>query len=268
MADADWAKYKQIRGKPLPETIEFAGVPYALAKVFKRDFYAATGLYRRADVPDCTSHQDQPPEQIVFKHYHTDPLWRVLPLRWLGRYLWRREMSFARQVADVPGVAHVIGRYGKSGLIREFIEGQNLREYLAQNTVKSSFFAELKETLAQVHARGIAHNDLNKPENILVRANGSPVLIDFQIALRSQSRLPIIGYIGRAVVRYLQRMDYYHILKHHCRHSPATVSAEDQVEAQKRGILLNLHAWLLRRPYRIVRHAMMRCFFMAKTKTS
>ena len=48
MADADWAKYKQIRGKPLPESIEFAGTAYSLAKVFKRDFYAATGLYRRA----------------------------------------------------------------------------------------------------------------------------------------------------------------------------------------------------------------------------
>ena len=207
----------------------------------------------------------QPPEQIVFKHYHTDPLWRFLPLRWLGRWLWRREMRFAQAVGDVPGVAHVIGRLGKSGLIREYIPGQNLREYLAENRVKDDYFQQLKETLALVHARGIAHNDLNKPENILVRENGSPVLIDFQIAVQSRTRLPIVGHLGRAVLRYLQRMDYYHILKHHGRHSPATMSAADRVTSQKRGLLLNLHAWLLRRPYRIVRHMMMRCFFMAKT---
>src|SRR5271156_6173299 len=134
MADADWAKYKQIRGKPLPQTLEFADAPYALAKVFKRDFYAATGLYRRTTDPSPDS-AGQPPEHIVFKHYHTDRLW-FLPLRWLGRWLWRREMKFAKAVADVPGVAHVIGRLGKSGLIREYIAGQNLREYLAGNTVK------------------------------------------------------------------------------------------------------------------------------------
>jgi hypothetical protein len=60
-------------------------------------------------------------------------------------------------------------------------------------------------------------------------------------------------------------MDYYHILKHHCRHSPGTLSAADRATSQRRGIVLNLHAWLLRRPYRVVRHLMMRCFFMAKT---
>ena len=264
MADADWAKYKQIRGQSLPATIEFANVKYFLTKIFKRDFYAATGLYQR--LPNATGqriNQGQPPEHVVFKHYHTDPL-GFLPLRWLGRWLWRREMRFAREVAEIPGVAHVLGRLGKSGLIREYIPGQNLHEYLAGNTVKQEFFAELKETLAQIHAKGIAHNDLNKPENILVRTNGSPVVIDFQIALQSRTRVPVLSHIGQAVLRYLQRMDYYHILKHHGRHSPMTLSAADRITSKRRGILLNLHAWLLRRPYRSLRHLIMGCFFMAK----
>ncbi len=264
MADADWALYKQIRGKPLPETIEFCGLAYALTKVFKRDFYAATGLYQRspASASSGTADGAHAPEQIVFKHYHTERLW-FLPLGWLGRWLWRREMRLGQAVADVPGVAHIIGSHGKTGLIREFVPGQNLREYLAEHKVSNQFFPQLRQTLTAIHAHGIAHNDLNKPENILVRNDGSPVLIDFQIAIRTQTKLPILGHISRAVVRYFQRMDRYHILKHHRRHSPDTLTAAEWTESQRRGLLLNLHAWLLRRPYRVVRHAVLRCFLMA-----
>ena len=266
MADADWAQYKQIRGKPLPEIIEFRGLSYALAKVFKRDFYAATGLYRRSpdspSSPASSAEVGQTPDQIVFKHYHTERLW-FLPLRWLGRCLWRREMRLGQAVEDVPGVAHIIGRYGKTGLIREFVPGQNLREYLAGHKVNNQFFLQLKQALTAIHARGIAHNDLNKPENILVREDGAPVLIDFQIAIQSRTKLPILGHVGRAIVRYFQRMDRYHILKHHRRHSPDTLTTAEWTESQRRGILLNLHAWLLRRPYRVVRHAILRCFLMA-----
>jgi serine/threonine protein kinase len=257
MADADWAQYKQIRGKPLPERVRFGNVLYRLAKVFKRDFYAATGLYRRTEGSSADA-----PEQIVFKHYHTDPL-AIIPLRWLGRWLWRRETRLAERVEDVRGVAHVIGRHGKSGLIREYVAGVNLREHLRERRVDGRFFQELRRILGEIHALGVAHNDLNKPENILVRDDGSPVLIDFQIAYESGSRLPLVGHVERAIVRYLQRMDRYHILKHQRRHSPESLSAEDRVAAQHRGLLLNLHAWLLRRPYRAVRHLILRNFLMA-----
>jgi len=261
MADADWARYKQIRGKPLPENIEFRGVTYTLAKVFKRDFYACTGLYQCGDIPQPA---ESVPEQIVYKHYHTDSLW-FIPLGWLGRWLWRREDRFGRALADVQGVAHILDRHGESGMIREFIPGRNLREYLADHQVTAAFFVELKRILAEVHARGICHNDLNKPENILVREDGSPVLIDFQIALRCPSRLPIVRQLGQALVRYLQGMDRYHMLKHHVRHHPESLTVEDWQASQRRGLLLNLHAWLVRRPYRVVRHLVLRCFLMAKS---
>src|SRR5690242_6973789 len=134
MADADWVKYKQIRGKELPATIEFAGCGYRLAKVFKRDFYAATGLYERnsAEHPEAPSH-------VVFKHYHTEPF-GLIPLRWLGRFLWRREMRLGKAVRAVPGVAHVLGQFGETGLVREFVPGCNLREYLVEHEVNATFF--------------------------------------------------------------------------------------------------------------------------------
>lgn len=255
MADADWVHYKQIRGKPLPETIEFRGASYKLAQVFKRDFYAATGLYQRSAAGDGAEH-------IVFKHYHTESLWGI-PLRWLGRMLWRREMRLGKAVEEVTGVAHVLGRLGKSGLVREYVPGQNLREYLVEHTVDAAFFVKLKAALAGVHACGIAHNDLNKPENILVRADGAPILIDFQIAYQPRTRLPVLKQLGGAILRYLQRMDWYHLLKHQRRRCPQEFTQDERRLSERRGLLLNLHAWLLRRPYRIVRHLVMRSFFMA-----
>jgi serine/threonine protein kinase len=261
MADADWINYRQIRGKPLPPTIEFHGAVYALAKVFKRDFYAATGLYelsaRRGSPDPAASPDTDLPARVVFKHYHTDRF-GPLPLRWLGRFLWRREMRLGQAVKHVQGVAHILGRYGKSGLIREYVPGRNLREFLVDGKLGNTFFRDLKQSLRDVHACGIAHNDLNKPENILVREDGSPVLIDFQIALESRSRIPVLGHLGRAVIRYLQRMDWYHLLKHQRRNRPQDFTAEELKLADNRGILLNLHAWLLRRPYRAVRHVFMR----------
>jgi serine/threonine protein kinase len=259
MGEANWKRYKQIRGKPLPETIDFRGAPYALARVFKRDFYAFTGLYRRADGGSSTT----APEQIVYKHYHTESLW-FMPLSWLGRFLWRREMHFARTTADIDGIAHVLDAFGDTGMIREFIHGRNLREHVREHTVTARFFVEFKRILAEVHARGICHNDLNKEENILVHDENTPVLIDFQIALQCRTRLPGVRHFILAVIRYLQKMDRYHMLRHHVHYHPQTLSHEEQAILKKRGIILTLHAWLLRRPYRMVRRAMMRSFFMAK----
>src|SRR5262245_36308477 len=124
MPDCDWVRYRQMRGRPLPERIEHRGTPYVLERVFKRDFYAATGQYRR----DSAAVQDGP-EHVVYKTYHLDPLWKIIPLRWLGRWLFRRERYFGRLLADVHGIAHVIGRHGKSGLIREYVPGMDLRKF-------------------------------------------------------------------------------------------------------------------------------------------
>ena len=40
------------------------------------------------------------------------------------------------------------------------------------------FFDKLQHAIAQVHAAGVAHNDLRNPTNTLVTPNGEPVLVD------------------------------------------------------------------------------------------
>src|SRR5262245_61443433 len=111
MADADWRKYKALRGAELPETTAFQGVAYERRQLFKRDFYAAVGLYQRERVLAAL------PEQVLLKIYHTDPFWH-LPLGWLGRWLAHRERRAYEALAEVAGVPRLLTSWGDSGFLR------------------------------------------------------------------------------------------------------------------------------------------------------
>jgi RIO-like serine/threonine protein kinase len=61
------------------------------------------------------------------------------------------------------------------------------------------------EIARALHERGVTHNDLHKEANVIVRPDGSPGLIDFQLSLT----LPK----GSGLHRLLSRFDLYHVLK-------------------------------------------------------
>src|SRR4051794_30535759 len=155
MPDADWVKYKQIRGKPLPEVAELLGTSYRLSKVLKQDFYAAVGLYERGSASESGA-----PDQVLLKVYHTDPL-GILPLGFVGRRLWRREVLSLKRLAGVQGVPQYLGQYGPAGLVREYVPGCNLRDFSRTDRVDADFFPRLREILAEVHGRDVSHNDLS-----------------------------------------------------------------------------------------------------------
>ena len=76
---------------------------------------------------------------------------------------------------------------GTAYLVMDYIDGLNLTEHLkgfgrppTEEEVKSILIS-LTDDISEVHASGYLHRDI-KPQNILVRADGSPVLIDFGAA--------------------------------------------------------------------------------------
>ena len=73
---------------------------------------------------------------------------------------------------------------GRPRLVMELVEGVSLREFLKkQPTVeqKLALLERVARAVSHAHMRGVAHRDL-KPDNVMVRADGSPVVLDFGIA--------------------------------------------------------------------------------------
>lgn len=262
MADADWAKYTQLRGEALPQTVALLGETYQLKSLLKQDFYAAVAVYDKDGGSDAG-----PPPQVLLKVYHTDRL-GIIPLGWLGRMLWRRETAFLADLSGVRGIPQLLGRYGESGLIREYVPGCNLREHTRKGLyVDAEYFPKLEAILAEVHARGISHNDLSKPENVLVTPEGDPILIDFQIALRTMRWGGPLKALSRAIIGYMQGVDRYHLAKQYSRRRPMDFTPEQRKAMERKGWIITAHGYI-RRPYRAVRHMVLRNFMMAEASPS
>jgi serine/threonine protein kinase/tetratricopeptide (TPR) repeat protein len=103
-----------------------------------------------------------------------------------------REAEMGRQI-DHPNVVRTLdfGNVTVRGrpvpyLVMEFVEGQNLRELLAElGVVPESLLREIadqvSEGLAAIHRSGIVHRDL-KPENVLITEDRSVRIMDLGIA--------------------------------------------------------------------------------------
>ena len=98
---------------------------------------------------------------------------------------------FLKEARTLAGFSHPnivrVNRYfkahGTGYMVMDYEEGQSLKEWLnvhpfpAEEVIKG-FLAPLLDGIAKVHATGFLHRDL-KPANIYVRADGTPVLLDF-----------------------------------------------------------------------------------------
>lgn len=108
-------------------------------------------------------------------------------------FLWGldRFLSEARTLARFkhPNIVSVLRFFEDNGtayLVMEYEEGDSLSEVLRRKKIlKESelwpILIPLLDGLAQVHDAGFLHRDI-KPGNVFIRADGSPVLIDFGAA--------------------------------------------------------------------------------------
>ncbi|MGD8685915.1 MAG: hypothetical protein PVH15_04030, partial [Syntrophobacterales bacterium] len=84
----------------------------------------------------------------------------------------------------------------------------------------------LQQLIKEMHARDLAYLDLSKRQNIIVGDDDRPYLIDFQISLNLPGWWPINSWPMRTVLRLLQDMDDYHVLKHYRDCRPDLLSPE------------------------------------------
>ena len=230
--------------EPPPETLELRGLSYRRVKVFKHDFFAATCLYERANTT-----ADAKLPKIVVKFCRTRPFWGI-PGEWLGKLLIDHEQAIYRALDGVTGVPRWVARLSNSACAIEYREGRPLDHEPPPTT---GFFEKLRALLDAVHARGVGHCDTNKRSNILITPDDEPVLLDYQLAVRTRDDLPWpLRAIARHIVRYIAQRDIYHLYKHKRRMKPDELTDDERKLSYRRSGLHWLHRKLTK-PWRAVR---------------
>lgn len=137
-------------------------------------------------------------------------------LRWLARLLLRREAAALAALDHLDGVPALL-RYDGSRLERSFLRGQPMH---VAKPVSPLYFKQALTLLRKLHRAGVCHNDLAKEPNLLVRDDGSPAFIDFQLGAYSNKR----GKFFRAAARE----DLRHLLKHKRTYIPERLTMRQQ----------------------------------------
>ncbi|MFA6290728.1 MAG: hypothetical protein WC637_03040 [Victivallales bacterium] len=199
-----------LRGKEIPDEFDTDGVRWRKLKAFKHDFFAATGLYE--------SEKGRKAVLKIFRPYS----YMGIPYALLSRWQAAHEEKVYKRLQDTDCVPKWIGRFQKTGIIHEYVPGNDLS---AKSSLREDFFGELEKLLRLMHSRGISYLDTNKPDNILVGDDGKPYLIDFQITwVQPPFPLNLLTY---PLFYIFKNSDIYHMCKHMRKFSPGSISDGD-----------------------------------------
>jgi serine/threonine protein kinase len=204
-----------LLGKDIPGEFDAEGVRWRKIKAFKHDFFAATGLYE--------SEKGKRAVLKIFRPYS----YMGIPYGLLSRWQASHEEKVYKRLQDTGCVPKWIGRFQETGIIHEYIPGNDLS---SNSPLRDNFFEELEKLLRLMHSRGMSYLDTNKPDNILVGDDGKPYLIDFQITwVQPPFPLNILTY---PLFHMFKNSDIYHLRKHMRKFSPGSI-ADDEFEKMR-----------------------------------
>ena len=116
-------------------------------------------------------------QPVVVKDYSR---YKQHPLGFVARWMVRHEAKMLRLLSGWGHAPAFVTVIGGLALVMQFVPGEPLGEV---ETVNTMLFMRLRKVLDEMHAAGIAHNDLRRT-NILICEDGRPVLVDFTSAWR------------------------------------------------------------------------------------
>ncbi len=153
------------------------------------------------------------------------PLWLRFPAWWLAR----REARGLQRVLGADAVPQLLNWDGRR-LDRSYLDGAAM--YQRPPHGDRAYFRLARRRLQALHRRGFAHNDLAKEANWLVLADGTPAMIDFQLA--------VCGTPRSRWMRLLAREDLRHLLKHKRTYCPDAITPVERRLLKRRSWVRDL----------------------------
>jgi hypothetical protein len=144
-------------------------------------------------------------------------------LRLAARRLANREALALAALQRVPGIPRLV-QWDGHRLRRSWLDGQPMHRSQPRNP---AYYREALRLIRHLHTAGIVHNDLAKEPNWLVAPDGSPAVVDFQLAMRPRYR----GWRFRA----LAYDDLRHLLKHKRTYCPERLTARQHAILARRS---------------------------------
>jgi len=142
---------------------------------------------------------------------------------WLGRRFLAREWRAYQALQGFASVPRAHGLIAGRYLVLDFVPGRPL--FQAELSDRAGFFRRLRVAIEDMHARGVAHGDLQKRDNLFVTETGEPRLLDFGTAIvRRRGWAPLNHYL----FRFVSRMDLHIWLKHKYRGDFHALAPEDR----------------------------------------
>jgi predicted Ser/Thr protein kinase len=123
--------------------------------------------------------------------------------KWISTLMLRHEARVYERLMNFPAAPRCYGLLRNRYLVLEYIDGATAR--YAEIADREAFFAELLEQIKSLHARGIAHSDLQKKDNLLLVDGRHPCLLDFGAAVIRKSGF---APFSRLHYRFAERLDF------------------------------------------------------------
>lgn len=123
--------------------------------------------------------------------------------KWISALMLRHEARVYERLAGFEAAPRCYGLLRGQYLILQYIDGVSMRD--ADIADRDAFFAELLGHVQALHARGIAHSDLQKKDNLLVVGGRHPCLLDFGAAVIFK---PGFAPFNHFHYRFAERLDF------------------------------------------------------------
>ena len=130
-------------------------------------------------------------------------------VRLFHRHMLRHEHRVYQQLGDFEGAPACFGLVDNQYLVLKYIDGRTIRTKRPLD--EDEFHATLFKHIQTMHARGVAHMDLKRKDNLLVTAEEKPCILDFGAAVIRKKGLHPFNRYHYQIAR---QFDYNAWIKH------------------------------------------------------